>query len=96
MTPVAPATKTRIGREPSERDLSDVTRAALWHPARGGRRCVLKFHQETLSWAESAVAASPGVRRTNPFRVLVAEVMLQRSRGVTVEKVYRESVPTLA
>jgi A/G-specific adenine glycosylase len=72
------------------RDPSDVTRAALWHPAVVADAAVPEFRRKLLAWGRKHRRSFPWRETDDPFRVLVAEVMLQRSRGVTVEKVYRD------
>jgi A/G-specific adenine glycosylase len=42
-----------------------------------------------MSWGRANRRLFPWRETADPFRVLVAEVLLQRSRGITVEKVYR-------
>ena len=51
---------------------------------------VLEFRRKLLAWGRKHRRSFPWRETDDPFRVLVAEVMLQRSRGITVEKVYRE------
>jgi A/G-specific adenine glycosylase len=43
-----------------------------------------------LAWGRANRRAFPWREETDPFRVLVAEVLLQRSRGGTVARVYGE------
>jgi len=43
-----------------------------------------------LAWGNENQRSFPWRREQNPFRVLVAEVLLQRSRSTTVEKVYED------
>jgi A/G-specific adenine glycosylase len=47
------------------------------------------FVRRLLLWGRMNRRDFPWRNETDPFKVLVAELMLQRSRGVTVDKVYR-------
>lgn len=46
------------------------------------------FRRALLRWGRANRRDFPWRRDTDPFRILIAEVLLQRSRGVTVAKVY--------
>ena len=48
------------------------------------------FRRDLLRWGRANRRTFPWRSETDPFRVLVAEVLLQRSRGKTVAKVYEE------
>lgn len=48
------------------------------------------FRRLLLAWGPEHRRSFPWRETDDPFRVLVAEVLLQRSRGVTVAKVYRD------
>jgi A/G-specific adenine glycosylase len=48
------------------------------------------FVRRLLAWGRANRRAFPWREETDPFRVLVAEVLLQRSRGGTVARVYGE------
>jgi A/G-specific adenine glycosylase len=49
---------------------------------------VVWFRRRLLAWGETNRRSFPWRETDDPWRVLVAEVLLQRSRGKTVEKVY--------
>ena len=49
---------------------------------------VTAFRRQILAWGRANRRSFPWRETCDPFRVLVAEVLLQRSRGVTVQKVY--------
>jgi A/G-specific adenine glycosylase len=51
-------------------------------------RSVLDFRRKLLAWGRKNRRSFPWRETDDPFRVLVAEVLLQRSRGKTVAKVY--------
>jgi A/G-specific adenine glycosylase len=51
---------------------------------------IQRFRRDLLSWGRTHRRSFPWRETNDPFRVLVAEVLLQRSRGITVAKVYRE------
>lgn len=51
---------------------------------------IARFRRDLLAWGRTHRRSFPWRETTDPFRVLVAEVLLQRSRGVTVAKVYDE------
>jgi A/G-specific adenine glycosylase len=46
------------------------------------------FRRLVLAWGRAHRRSFPWRETDDPFRILVAEVLLQRSRGVTVAKVY--------
>jgi len=46
------------------------------------------FTRDLLRWGRANRRHFPWRTETDPFRILVAEVLLQRSRGKTVAKVY--------
>ncbi|MEA2451528.1 MAG: A/G-specific adenine glycosylase [Actinomycetota bacterium] len=48
------------------------------------------FVRKLLRWGRANQRDFPWRHERDPFRVLVAEVLLQRSRGVTVAKVYEQ------
>ena len=48
------------------------------------------FIRELLRWARENGRSFPWRTTEDPFRILVAEVLLQRSRGTTVARVYEE------
>ena len=48
------------------------------------------FARELLAWSDSHRRQFPWRRTRDPFRILVAEFLLQRSRSSTVAKVYPE------
>jgi A/G-specific adenine glycosylase len=47
-----------------------------------------RFHRILARWGAKNRRSFPWRETDDPFRILVAEVLLQRSRGVTVAKVY--------
>jgi A/G-specific adenine glycosylase len=47
-----------------------------------------RFHSDLRRWGHANYRSFPWRETDDPFRVLIAEVLLQRSRGVTVAKVY--------
>ena len=47
-----------------------------------------RFRRSLLRWGRANRRSFPWRETDDPFRILVAEVLLQRSRGVTVAKVY--------
>jgi A/G-specific adenine glycosylase len=49
---------------------------------------VLEFRRKLLAWGRKNRRSFPWRETDDPFRVLVAEVLLQRSRGKTVATVY--------
>jgi A/G-specific adenine glycosylase len=49
-----------------------------------------RFRRDLLAWGRANRRSFPWREADDPFRVLVTEVLLQRSRGVTVAKVYEE------
>ena len=51
---------------------------------------VSAFRRELSSWGRANRRSFPWRETDDPFRILVAEVLLQRSRGNTVAKVYQE------
>jgi hypothetical protein len=51
-------------------------------------RSVLDFRRKLLAWGRKNRRSFPWRETDDSFRVLVAEVLLQRSRGKTVAKVY--------
>jgi A/G-specific adenine glycosylase len=51
---------------------------------------VAAFHRALRHWARSSSRAFPWRETKDPFRILIAEVLLQRSRSSTVAAVYRE------
>jgi A/G-specific adenine glycosylase len=51
---------------------------------------VLWFRRRLLAWGRKNRRSFPWRETDDPWRVLVAEVLLQRSRGKTVAKVYEE------
>src|SRR3954467_15093823 len=60
-------------------------------PSRRTRRDVEHaFVRPLLRWGRANRRSFPWRETDDAFRVLVAEVLLQRSRGVTVAKVYAE------
>ena len=48
------------------------------------------FVRRLLAWARAEGRTFPWREETDPFRVLIAEILLQRSRGTTVAGVYRQ------
>ena len=48
------------------------------------------FHKRLLEWGRVHRRSFPWRETDDPWRVLVAEVLLQRSRGKTVAKVYKD------
>ena len=52
---------------------------------------VLIFRRKLLAWGRQHRRSFPWRETDDPFRVLVAEVLLQRSRGKTVATVYERS-----
>jgi A/G-specific adenine glycosylase len=48
------------------------------------------FRRRLLAWGREHRRSFPWRETDDPWRILVAEVLLQRSRGKTVAKVYRE------
>jgi A/G-specific adenine glycosylase len=48
------------------------------------------FRRRLLAWGRENRRSFPWRETDDPWRVLVAEVLLQRSRGKTVAKVYEE------
>jgi A/G-specific adenine glycosylase len=50
---------------------------------------VLEFRRRVSAWGKRNRRSFPWRETDDPFRILVAEVLLQRSRGITVEKVFR-------
>lgn len=48
------------------------------------------FRQQLLRWGRTNRRSFPWRETSDPFRILVAEVLLQRSRGITVATVYAE------
>lgn len=64
-------------------------------PSRGGSERSERsrghiFVRRLLSWGRNNRRSFPWREETDPFRILVAEVLLQRSRGKTVAKVYED------
>jgi A/G-specific adenine glycosylase len=55
----------------------------------GGRKRVA-FVSQLLAWGRANRRSFPWREDSDPFRILIAEVLLQRSRGNTVAKVYWE------
>jgi A/G-specific adenine glycosylase len=51
-------------------------------------RSVLEFRRNLLAWGRKNRRSFPWRETDDPFRVLVAEMLLQRSRGKTVATVY--------
>jgi A/G-specific adenine glycosylase len=51
---------------------------------------VSAFRRDLLRWGKANRRTFPWRSETDPFRILVAEVLLQRSRGKTVARVYEE------
>jgi A/G-specific adenine glycosylase len=51
---------------------------------------VRSFRKELSRWGRENRRSFPWRETDDPFRILVAEVLLQRSRGKTVAKVYQE------
>jgi A/G-specific adenine glycosylase len=49
-----------------------------------------RFVPKLMGWARRNTRAFPWRETTDPFRVLVSEVLLQRSRGSTVARVYED------
>jgi A/G-specific adenine glycosylase len=49
-----------------------------------------RFRRDLLAWGRANRRSFPWRETTDPFRILVTEVLLQRSRGITVAKVYKE------
>ena len=49
-----------------------------------------EFRRKLLAWGRKNRRSFPWRETDDPFRVLVAEVLLQRSRGKTVANVYRQ------
>jgi A/G-specific adenine glycosylase len=49
-----------------------------------------RFRRDLLAWGRAHRRSFPWRETNDPFRILVAEVLLQRSRGITVAKVYDE------
>jgi A/G-specific adenine glycosylase len=49
---------------------------------------VATFRRELIRWGRANQRSFPWRATDDPFRILVAEVLLQRSRGKTVAKVY--------
>jgi A/G-specific adenine glycosylase len=47
-----------------------------------------RFRADLLRWGRANYRPFPWRETSDPFKVLVAEVLLQRSRGITVAKVY--------
>ena len=56
----------------------------------GGTRRRSMFTTQLSEWAENNRRSFPWRETADPFRILVAEVLLQRSRGKTVATVYEE------
>ena len=54
------------------------------------------FSRRLKRWGAENRRAFPWRETSDPFRILVAEVLLQRSRGKTVAAVYEELVPPVA
>jgi len=54
----------------------------------GQRRDLARFRRNLARWGTKNRRSFPWRETDDPFRILVAEVLLQRSRGVTVAKVY--------
>lgn len=48
------------------------------------------FRRALLAWGHAHRRAFPWRETTDPFKILIAEVLLQRSRAITVAKVHRE------
>jgi A/G-specific adenine glycosylase len=48
------------------------------------------FRSKLVRWGKANYRSFPWRETNDPFRILVAEVLLQRSRGVTVAMVYEE------
>lgn len=53
-------------------------------------REVTEFQRRLLAWGRANYRSFPWRETDDAFRVLIAEVMLQRSRGATVARVYDE------
>jgi A/G-specific adenine glycosylase len=51
---------------------------------------VLRFRRDLMRWGRANRRSFPWRETDDPFEVLVAEVLLQRSRGKTVASVHRE------
>lgn len=51
---------------------------------------VAPFRRLLVSWGRRNRRSFPWRGESDPFKILVAEVLLQRSRGVTVARVYRD------
>jgi A/G-specific adenine glycosylase len=51
-------------------------------------RSVLEFRRKLLAWGRKNRRSFPWRETNDPFQILVAEVLLQRSRGKTVAMVY--------
>jgi len=49
-----------------------------------------QFQRRLIPWGETNRRSFPWRETRDPFKVLIAEVLLQRSRGVTVARVYEE------
>lgn len=54
------------------------------------RRSTNQFRRAIVRWADQGIRTFPWRSERDPFRILVAEVLLQRSRSSTVDSVYRE------
>ena len=66
---------------------TDGIRAAMIAPMTGTGDPTV-FVRELRRWGRAHRRSFPWRETADPFRILVAEVLLQRSRGVTVAKVY--------